>query len=1309
MTEIRESRNNQGLRSREWLLSYKTSSTMIGDRPVNMLHDFYIPALSRAVRYDRVAGYFRSTSLAAASQGFSAFANQGGKMRLIVGADLEPNDVKAILQGDAKRLSEKLTEELEQADSWPEGVRNGVTLLAWMVEKGYLEVRVAFRLHKDTGEPISFDSMEDGYVHEKWFLFTDEYGNRMYGAGSLNESKTALHLNAENIDIHCDWWGETDRKRVDEAAESFETLWEGKVRHIRVLTLPEAVRRRLVRFAQDVKRPLETDGTSEIPEPSTKAEKVQPDGIPSALERLKFAVLRDAPKMPGGRYVGLETAPVEPWPHQIMVVRRLVENWPYSYLLCDEVGLGKTIEAGLAIRCLHLAGWAKRILIAAPASLTTQWQRQLASKLLLSFGRVMTPGIRHHYLLPVEEDFTSGSFYEPNLVIVSTGLMSRRERIKQLEMAEEFDIVLVDEAHMARRKNPSKGAEANPQFGHLYTTIRDHLRGRTRSLWLATATPMQIHPVEVSDLIALTNRVGAFQYDPTLTMKYYDILGRLLQGEKIGSADWDFLRRSILGTQRQDHKYWEFLTDVVISGRIRSDARQWLEFNRVPRGTRNQQLMSRLIFSASPLSRVMLRHTRQLLEIYRENGELQQNLAKREIRDLPQIRFNALERKIYDQLEEYCKGLVVQIGPQEENKQMISFLLSFLRLRFASSLYAFQKTIERRLKRVEETLRHQYKTNGEEYDGSGIEDLVFNDEVEEEDPGITDKLLKNRTPVDLRWEQERLKKMLKDMEELHGQSSKMLFLLRELDNRRNRQTRRIRQTVIFTRFYDTLVDIVQRLKRADPEMRIGTYSGKGAGYYDSQAQTWVNTEREEVKERFLRGEIDILVCTDAAAEGLNLQTADLLINYDLGWNPMKIEQRIGRIDRIGQKHEVVYVLNLCYVDSVESIVYGRLLQRLKAANLIVGTQQLALLPVDPQDFQELAQGTLTPEELEYRIRERIEEQRKHLAYMEINPKDLYEIYKNMNGFHRRWQAPIDLQSIWSTLTESRYLQELGCKIFDENNLILEINHVDGVPDGSVLTVSRELYESGLPDGKTRVHFASYGDPYFDAILRKTEKMKLPSCVRRISVDIPDLPHVEIVGYAVLCKKEDGSRQVRFITKWDDLKGICLAEGEILNDPEIEPLRQQLYSQALDEFTFTASVKRIEGENTRAAMIQEMMNFLTGHHLLEERAKVAGTKARFGSVLRDVISLIEERTEGIHIAEMPGDVLRQVKDEVLFPLHVPKSGQNVTVLVPPLFCLTSVDSIKRMADRMKRQEKDIKVKSMITTLKREAKNRMESIF
>ena len=126
-------------------------------------------------------------------------------MRLIVGADLQPEDVRAIVEGDRQRLEFCLNEQLTSSESWPAEVRNGVELLSWMVARGYLEVRVAIRVHGETGQPLPMDSVEDGYVHEKWFILYDQFGHRLYGSGSLNESKTALVMNGENIEVHCDW------------------------------------------------------------------------------------------------------------------------------------------------------------------------------------------------------------------------------------------------------------------------------------------------------------------------------------------------------------------------------------------------------------------------------------------------------------------------------------------------------------------------------------------------------------------------------------------------------------------------------------------------------------------------------------------------------------------------------------------------------------------------------------------------------------------------------------------------------------------------------------------------------------------------------------------------------------------------------------------------------------------------------------------------------------------------------------------------------------------------------------------------
>ena len=104
--------------------------------------------------------------------------------------------------------------------------------------------------------------------------------------------------------------------------------------------------------------------------------------------------------------------------------------------------------------------------------------------------------------------------------------------------------------------------------------------------------------------------------------------------------------------------------------------------------------------------------------------------------------------------------------------------------------------------------------------------------------------------------------------------------------------------------------------------------------------------REDIKRRFKNGEAEILLCTDAAAEGLNFQYCGALINYDMPWNPMKVEQRIGRIDRLGQKFHEIAVCNLHYAETVETDVYIALRERIHLFESFVGRLQpiLSKLP-----------------------------------------------------------------------------------------------------------------------------------------------------------------------------------------------------------------------------------------------------------------------------------------------------------------------------------------------------------------------------
>lgn len=1276
--------------TRQWPLTFRTSAGGPDDTPVSILHDFYIPVLGMSVAYDRVAGYFRSSSLAAASQGFSAFTRAGGGMRLVVGADLEAHDVQAILDGDAQRLAVQLNQALGEPSSWPKDVCRGVTLLAWMVAHGFLEVRVAFRVHGDTGKPLPFTDTSDGYVHEKWAIFIDAIQHHIYINGSLNESKTALVHNAESIDVHGDWLSDRDQARVGQAIEDFQRIWQNQSPYLRVLTLPEAVKENLVKIAENLQVPEEIDGTTDMAPP------VDP---PSAMEQLQFALIQHGPNLPGGKYVGMETAPITPWPHQEMVARRLIDTWPYSYLLCDEVGLGKTIEAGLAIRSLKLSGRVKRVLIAAPASLTRQWQREMADKFFMDFARAAS-GVQdtHHHLFPHEISVPASGLFGPDQTIVSTGLMWRQQRQQELATARPFDIVLLDEAHYARRKNPGGNKDSRrtaPEYGNLYKLMRDQVRPRTQSLWMATATPMQLDWIEAFDLLHLTLRTGAYQRDPSLTWTYYEALGELVRDQDIDPAKWDLFRRTIQSLDYHDPFYRQYLAQCVIDTRMQTGVRLWLEHDHIPAGM-DKQYIRKLVFAASPLSRVMLRHTRPLLEIYRDRGKLGAGLARRIILPVPMIRFTSREQQAYNELEAYCNELTTQITRHVTNRAArtsLGFYLSFLRLRFASSLFAITETLRRRLDRVTRTLNYQMdlSIDDEFLDLDGME--AWEDE---EDDRFVKTLLKNRTQADLEWEQKRLLQLTNTFNQLTGTPSKMQTLLEVLEKRRA-PAGRMEQTVVFTRFYDTLSDIVARLRKVDRSILLGTYSGKGGQYVDPDTRQFKTVHREAIKHRFLRGDIDLLICTDAAAEGLNLQTADLLINFDLPWNPMKVEQRIGRIDRIGQTHDTIHVLNLCYVNSAEEIVYDRLLRRLAQAAGVVGTQQVSMLPVYEEDFRKLAAGELKEEQLERLARKRIKRQKELTQSMEIPPKDLYDIYDRLNRQYARAASPVGLDAFWQAVAGSRYLKDLGCQAMNtETDRMICLSGIEGIIDGTLMTCSRKVYEEHPREENRTLAFGTYGSPVFEAVVGAVTAHDLPACIRKLTARSSD-GACEIIAFAVACTEPDGETRIHLVTAWQDLKDLQICEHARITDQDLAQAQQTLDNLLHREYSSIAAVKRLEQQNLDAAAAQETLNLMSAHALI----KPIGTHEtdNFHQVTNELYRLLEERDQ-LTIPNLPVPALHKIAPDLLFSIRVPRLGDTMT-WTAPIFAVTgAVDAAVRLADAMKVRRSELTVGAVQSRIQRD---------
>jgi len=189
------------------------------------------------------------------------------------------------------------------------------------------------------------------------------------------------------------------------------------------------------------------------------------------------------------------------------------------------------------------------------------------------------------------------------------------------------------------------------------------------------------------------------------------------------------------------------------------------------------------------------------------------------------------------------------------------------------------------------------------------------------------------------------------------------------------------------------------------------------------------------------------------------------------------------------------------------------------------------------------------------------------------------------------QLPVDLDTIWDTLSQSTYLRALGCRVLpDVEQKIMLLAHIPNVPDGTAVTTSRATFEVGVPELEGRLHFATYGDPAFEAILAHIETFDLPPCIQRLEVDVPEVP-VKVVGYAVAPRSGDGTPACRLVTAIHDLAMVQMHEDARLTDTDIEPLRHALAARVREEYQMILAVPRIEVLNEAAGHSQEMLDYL----------------------------------------------------------------------------------------------------------------------
>ncbi len=914
------------LQDHQWKPTYNSDD-------LKLVSDFYVPALRCASRYDRATGYFSARALTLAARGVEGLVRNTGTMRLLVGCTLDEAEVQAIEKGESLknaiesklRAMPILTVDAEESEA--------LELISWMIAKGYLHVKVAVPCDKNKKPCPS-----DGIFHDKSGIIEDKVGDRLAFNGSVNETAKGWAGNWEKLTVFWDY-GDGD-PYVDGIENDFVRLWRNEAKRALVVDIPEALEKDLLKFLPpDDKKPtrLEDEQPEPSPEPEVPDEPEvldEPEDLGldpfERLRRLAWGLIRYAPAYQhGGERVGEATSVITPWPHQIRAFQRMYESWPPKVLIADEVGLGKTIEAGMVLRQAWLAGRAKRILILAPKAILTQWQIELREKFNLNWpvydGRDLSWYPTRALGEAVKKKVGKTAWHKEPCVITSSQLMRRGDRATELlENAEPWDLVVLDEAHHARRRGVGGAKERGP---NQLLRLAQRLQERTQGLVLLTATPMQVHPVEVWDLLSLLGLPES--WSSQAFVKFFD---KVAQGNP-SHEELEELARLFRAaeahfgeTKLEDARRFVPGGSKLVTKKILSSLRDNAKTARKTLSTDRRRAALQIMKANTPVARLISRHTRGLLRRYFEAGKISTPIATRKVEDVF-VELTIAERDIYEAVEDYISTTYNSASAKQRNA--VGFVMTIYRRRLASSFAALERTLSQHLDAMDSTAPDLGLNEENVSDDELADEAMDAEEVNE----LEREALMAEERTDIEYLLESIRKLPTD--------TKATILFDKIAELREAG---YEQVLVFTQYTDTLDFLRTHLKTMEG-LKVMCFSGRG-GEVPSADGSWRRISRDDTKRRFREGAADVLLCTDAAAEGLNFQFCGALINYDMPWNPMKVEQRIGRIDRLGQAHENIQIVNLHYDDTVETDVYRALRDRIGLFSQFVGKLQpiLSQLP-----------------------------------------------------------------------------------------------------------------------------------------------------------------------------------------------------------------------------------------------------------------------------------------------------------------------------------------------------------------------------
>lgn len=845
----------------------KRYSTLRGD----IFSDVLERNLQGAIAYDRIAGYFSSSILDIAGE---AIENMAGKVRLVCNSDLDVEDVKT-----AKLAGEAMRQEWNgfKPEELPANCERFKRLYDF-IKSGKLEIRV---LPKD----------KFGLEHGKAGVFTRADGSRTSFMGSANASFSAWKANYELV------WEDDTTETVNWVQEEFDRLWNDPC----TVLLPEYI-------IEDIKRISTRTVFNSVDDWKNSDSSAASVTVEAPIYRQSFGL----------------------WEHQKYFVDKVFRDHKKSYgaryVLADQVGLGKTVQ--LAISAELMALWGdKPILIIVPKTLLEQWQTELNDLMGIPSAIWKKQWIDENgveYPLPISK-------CPRRIGIISQGIISNGsaacQELKDELLHQHYECVIVDESHRARRRNLNeRRLGQKPDMNNLYKFLME-ISPRAHSMLLATATPVQLHKIEAFDLLNILSQKNGSVLGENISL-WRQPNESILEGLDLITGDirkndsnyvWQWVRNPMPPADEDKHSFGEIRRrtkmsdDDFVCPKIMSD------FKGADRSRAKKICNDKFFTAHNPYIRHIIRRERSYLEneINPETG--QPYLPKIEVKLLGEsehesLRLDGYLGEAYNCAEEFCKMI-------QRRCPSAGLFKTLLLKRIGSSMIAGLNTGKKMMAEWQCIGEVEDEDDEDEADGDENQGTEYTGDL---------KVLTLEEMETLEKFVQFLQLALTD-ENLDPKYNRVVEILTSgMITEGTNRTKPWKELgcIIFSQYYDTAEWVARCLSTRFDE-KIGLYAGgnKSGIFFNGE---WQREDKTVIKRMVKEREIKILIGTDAASEGLNLQTLGTLINLDLPWNPTRLEQRKGRIQRIGQVYDTVYVCNLRYKNSVEDRVHELLSERMES-------------------------------------------------------------------------------------------------------------------------------------------------------------------------------------------------------------------------------------------------------------------------------------------------------------------------------------------------------------------------------------------